>query len=76
MTRERIVDRADIWRSIAIGGDPHRADARLRPMGRRKGDAWMCGACDGDGVVLGRADTVVQPVKCRRCGGEGLEPQP
>lgn len=64
----------------------NRADARLRPFGRREGDAVMCPRCDGAGVILGRemhwskgraleaGHLIPAPVKCTVCGGDGLDP--
>lgn len=43
---------------------------------RRQGDAVFCRFCDGAGVRVQRLDGTDQPVKCERCGGEGLEPKP
>lgn len=50
----------------------NRADAGLRSVAREVGDAVMCRKCDGYGYFMNplRED----PMKCTRCGGEGLEP--
>lgn len=70
------LQRSEIWRSVAVKGVPDRADSRLRSFARKEGDAVFCRLCDGDGVIIRRAyaRAVQQPVKCNRCGGEGLEP--
>ena len=66
----------DERRAVWAKGVPSRADALLRPICRREGDAVFCSRCDGDGVTVKRAinGEPAQPTKCVRCGGEGLEP--
>lgn len=54
-------------------GEPSRADHRLRSFARTEGDAVFCRLCDGQGVTI-RDGRTPEPVKCSRCGGEGLEP--
>jgi len=63
-----------INRQLWAEGPAKRADANLRSFCRREGAALFCAKCDGDGVVLAVVSLVLQPVKCTRCGGEGLEP--
>lgn len=67
------IGRPEVWRSVAVRGEPSRADGLLRSIARRTGPG-ICRRCDGDGVVLSSASTVVKPIKCGHCGGEGLEP--
>lgn len=45
-------------------------------LARRVGEALFCMKCDGSGFTIQRLDEIDQPVKCRHCGGEGLEPKP
>lgn len=70
------LQRAEIWRSMAVRGEPTRADARLRTFARREGHAVFCRQCDGDGLILCTTHRLTsEPFrKCPRCGGEGLEP--
>lgn len=63
-------------RRVWSGGDPSRADARLRCFARSEGDAVFCRLCDGQQYIVRQVygKTEQQPVKCSRCHGEGLEP--
>lgn len=61
-------------RRIWSEGVAKRADEGLRSFSWQEGDAFMCRKCRGDGVVLAVVSLVLQPIKCTRCGGEGLEP--
>jgi len=53
-----------------------RADAGLRRFARREGDAVYCRRCDGNGYLVRDSvfASILDPIKCGRCGGEGLEP--
>lgn len=68
-----LLNSAEIWRSVAVRGERTRADAGLRRFARRVGDARMCRRCDGDGLVLYGLGPL-EPRRCGRCGGKGLEP--
>lgn len=68
------IGRTEIWRSVAVRGEPGRADNLLRSFARVEGEAVFCRRCDGSGLVLAAGPTLDPIRKCSRCGGEGLEP--
>lgn len=63
----------------------NRADAKLRSFTPDVDGPVWCPSCDGSGYVLDRPwvresygpgyKDVVQPVTCKTCGGEGLDPR-
>lgn len=42
--------------------------------GERQGGAVMCEKCHGVGLVVGHGRDGLEPIRCKRCGVEGLEP--
>jgi len=76
MTRPTSRFAAEANRDLWFAGEARRADRGLRVFADRIGDAVMCRKCRGDGVVMGRMahQDFAEPIKCKRCGGEGLEP--
>lgn len=58
-------------RRLETAGPARRADAALRPLGPRLQD-WECRGCLGQGYVAGWQGAREVPVKCGRCGGDGI----